>query len=101
MNVDHIWIVDNGTDRVYQYDNAATLPNGSSKAADAFFALAAGNTQPAGHRRSAGPRNPPTTETPVLAEPVSAETAPRGNDTALENMYYEPLKKFRIHRQAE
>jgi len=33
---------------VYQYDYAANLPNGSSKAADAWFVLAAGNTNPQG-----------------------------------------------------
>ena len=36
------------------------------------------------------------TDTQVLAEPVSAEAAPRGNGVALASMYYEPLKKIRI-----
>ena len=36
------------------------------------------------------------TETPVLAEPVSAEAALRGDDAALASMYHEPLKKIRI-----
>ena len=47
-NVGHIWIVDNGSDRVYQYNDAATLANGSSKAADAYFALAGANANPQG-----------------------------------------------------
>ena len=47
-NVSNIWIVDSGTDRVYQYNAAATFANGSSHAADVAFALAAGNTNPQG-----------------------------------------------------
>ena len=45
-NVPHLWIVDSGTDRVYQYKNAARRTG--SKSADASFALAAGNTNPQG-----------------------------------------------------
>jgi hypothetical protein len=44
-NVGHLWIVDSGTDRVYQYDNAAARTSGS-QAASTSFALAAGNTNP-------------------------------------------------------
>lgn len=46
-NVAHLWIVDNGTDKVYQYDNAATRTSGS-QSSSATFALAAGNTNPQG-----------------------------------------------------
>jgi hypothetical protein len=46
-NVSHIWIVDSGTDRVYQYNAAATRTSGSQSAA-ASFALAAGNANPQG-----------------------------------------------------
>jgi hypothetical protein len=46
-NVSNIWIVDSGTDRVYQYNPAATRISGSQSAA-LFFALAAGNTNPQG-----------------------------------------------------
>ncbi len=46
-NVSDIWIVDSGTDRVYQYTGAATRTSGSQSAA-ANFALAAGNTNPQG-----------------------------------------------------
>ena len=41
-NPAHLWIVDNGTDRVYQYDNAVGKTSGS-QAASISFALAAGN----------------------------------------------------------
>ncbi len=46
-NPRHLWIVDNGTDRVYQYDNAVTRAAGS-QGASASYALAAGNTNPQG-----------------------------------------------------
>ena len=95
-NVSNIWIVDSGTDRVYQYNAAATFANGSSHAADVAFALAAGNTNPQGIADPPAPSSLLATETPVLSEPVSAEAALRGNDAALASMYYEPLKKVRI-----
>jgi hypothetical protein len=46
-SVGHLWIVDSGTDRVYQYDNAVGRTSGS-QAASSSFALAAGNTNPQG-----------------------------------------------------
>jgi hypothetical protein len=46
-NVSDIWIVDSGTDRVYQYTGAATRTSGSQSAA-ASFQLAPGNTNPQG-----------------------------------------------------
>jgi sugar lactone lactonase YvrE len=46
-NVSNIWIVDNGTDKVYQYTAAATRTSGSQSAA-ATFALAPGDTNPQG-----------------------------------------------------
>ena len=91
-----LWIVDSGTDRVYQYNAAASVDLGSSHAAVVTFALAAGNTNPQGIADPPAPGSLLATETPVLAEPVSAEAALRGNDAALESMYYEPVKKFRI-----
>ena len=42
-----IWIVDNGTDRVYEYTGSRSRNSGSQSAA-ATFALAAGNTNPQG-----------------------------------------------------
>lgn len=46
-NPTHLYIVDNGTDRVYQYDNAVARTSGS-QSASTWFALAAGNTNPQG-----------------------------------------------------
>ena len=91
-NVSNIWIVDSGTDRVYQYNAAATFANGSSHAADVSFALAAGNTNPQGIADPPAPGSLLVAETPV----PSAEAALRGNDAALANMYDVPVKKFRI-----
>jgi hypothetical protein len=42
-----LWIVDSGTDRVYQFDNARGLTSGSLSPSMSF-ALAAGNTNPQG-----------------------------------------------------
>jgi hypothetical protein len=42
-----LWIVDKKSAKVYQFDNATGLISGS-KASDAVFALAAGNTNPQG-----------------------------------------------------
>lgn len=42
-----IWIVDNGTDRVYEYTNSRNR-NSGSQSASLSFALAAGNTNPQG-----------------------------------------------------
>jgi hypothetical protein len=58
-NVGHLWIVDNGTDRVYQYDNAVSRTSGSQSASTSF-ALAAGNTNP---QDIADPPAPGTTAT--------------------------------------
>jgi hypothetical protein len=46
-NVSDVWIVDNATDRVYQFTAAASRTSGSQSPA-ASFALAAGNTNPQG-----------------------------------------------------
>jgi hypothetical protein len=43
----HLWIVDSGSDRVYQFDNAASRTSGSQSPSTSF-ALAAGNTNPQG-----------------------------------------------------
>ena len=67
-NVSAIWIVDNGTDRVYQYDAAAGLTSGK-KSANSSFALAAGNTNPQG-----------------IADPP-----PRGDSESLANSAMAPL----------
>ncbi len=46
-NVSNLWIVDSGTKRVYQFDNAASRTSGSQSPSTSF-ALAAGNTNPQG-----------------------------------------------------
>jgi hypothetical protein len=46
-NVSDLWIVDSGSDRVYQYVGATSRTSGSQTAA-ATFTLAAGNTNPQG-----------------------------------------------------
>ena len=95
-NVSNIWIVDSGTDRVYQYNAAATFANGSSHAADVSFALAAGNTNPQGIADPPAPSSLLVAETPVLSEPVSAEATLVVTTLPWPDMYYEPLKKLRI-----
>jgi hypothetical protein len=65
-NVSDIWIVDNGTDKVYQYIGAASRTSGSQNAG-ATFALAAGNTNPQGIA------DPPTAD--GLLTPAAAPAA--------------------------
>ncbi len=64
-NVSDLWIVDSGTDRVYQYSAAASRTSGS-QSADAAFALAASNTNPQG----------------IADPPAGASQASAGNDAA-------------------
>ena len=49
-NPRHLWIVDNGTDRVYQYNDAVSRTSSGSASipASTSYALAAGNTNPQG-----------------------------------------------------
>ena len=89
-----IWIVDSGTKSVYQYPSATSLTSGVRRLRG--LPLAAANTNPQGIADPPAPGSLLATETPVLAEPVSAEAALRGNDAALASMYEEPLKKVRI-----
>lgn len=72
-NVSDLWIVDSGTDLVYQYAGAASRTSGS-QTASATFALAAGNSNPQG---IADP--PPAYAT--AAAPV-ATAAARGREAA-------------------
>ncbi len=73
-NPGHLWIVDSGTDRVYQYDNATSRISGS-QAADAVFNLAPGNTNPQG---IADPPEPGETETSTALEKVDSRAVFRG-----------------------
>lgn len=74
-NPAHLWIVDNGTDRVYQYDNAVSRTSGSQSASTSF-ALAAGNTNPQGiadppvDSGTLGPLPTPTDAEPVFDWPT-------------------------------
>jgi hypothetical protein len=65
-NVSDIWIVDNGTDKVYQYIGVASRTSGSQNAG-AMFALAAGNTNPQGIA------DPPTAD--LLLTPAASPLA--------------------------
>jgi hypothetical protein len=66
-NVSDIWIVDNGTDKVYQYIGAASRTSGS-QSAGATFALASGNTNPQGIA------DPPTAD--MLLTPAASPLTP-------------------------
>jgi hypothetical protein len=68
-NVSDIWIVDNATDRVYQFTAAASRTSGSQSPADSF-ALAAGNTNPQGIA------DPPATSGAVSSDAATSSAAP-------------------------
>ena len=90
-NVSNIWIVDNSTDRVYQYNAAATRTSGSQAAA-LTFALASGNGNPqgiadppahsAGARNVRGPNSEPTNNTDHAAPAARVPQSPPGEDSA-------------------
>ncbi|MHB0959621.1 MAG: NHL repeat-containing protein [Pirellulaceae bacterium] len=90
-----LWIVDSGTDNVYQYTDGRSFTSGTITATK-IFDLAVGNTNPQGIADPPAPSSLLVTETPVLSEPLSAEIALGGDDVALASMYYEPLKKVRV-----
>lgn len=76
-NVSNLWIVDSGTDRVYQYDNAASRTSGSQSPSRSF-ALDAGNTNPQGIA------DPPSgTPVPSRARPFTGAYRPSGDLAAL------------------
>ncbi|HZV06325.1 MAG TPA: Calx-beta domain-containing protein, partial [Gemmataceae bacterium] len=94
-NVSDIWIVDNGTDKVYQYVGAASRISGS-QSAGATFALAAGNTNPQGIA------DPPTAYLPftpaasplVLNQPSAAAVPSLSiQDAALVSLARKPLER--------
>jgi len=84
----HLWIVDSGTDRVYQYDAAVGRTSGS-QAASTSFALAAGNTNPQGIADPpvGEPASMPVTAAPamagVLASFGTGQTTPSTSDAAM------------------
>ncbi len=69
--VGNIWIVDNGTKRVYQFDNAASLTSGQLYPSTSF-ALAAGNTNPQGIA------DPPSAAAPVSVPSSAPLTSASG-----------------------
>jgi hypothetical protein len=91
-NVSNIWIVDSGTDRVYQYNAGATFANNSSHAADVAFALAVGNTNPQGIA------DPPAPGTYLVNESAAAATIANDVDAALESLSYEPVRQVFMPR---
>jgi hypothetical protein len=83
-NVSHLWVVDSGTDRVYQYDNAVSRTSGS-QAASTSFALAPGNTNPQGIADPPAPTSswetlPPSGPTGRLPHRGSNRPGPAWND---------------------
>ncbi len=77
-NVSNIWIVDSGTDQVYQYDATAGLTSGS-KSANSSFALAGGNTNPQG---IADPP-PPGSSVPLVNSAMAPLMTSKAIDSAL------------------
>jgi hypothetical protein len=82
-NVSDIWIVDNGTDKVYQYVGAAGRTSGSQNAG-ATFALAAGDTNPQGIA------DPPPAD--MLLSTAAATTLPIGAPPA-EDVFLPPARE--------
>jgi sugar lactone lactonase YvrE len=87
-NVSNLWIVDKGTDKVYQYVGAASRTSGSQNAA-ATFALAPGDTNPQGIA------DPPAPGTRIMPAPLPdhaaadawvAATTPSGMPPALDRV---------------
>ncbi len=74
-NVSNIWIVDSGTDKIYQY-NGATIRTSQSSLATFTFALAAGNTNPQGIADPPTPDSPATIESRSNLSVASEQMAP-------------------------
>ena len=91
-NPAHLWIVDSGTDRVYEYSNAVNQLNGSSVSAANSFALAAGNTDPQGIADPPPQGSQPATGTHAVPGRGSAESAYA--PPAVASMSLSSLKKF-------
>jgi DNA-binding beta-propeller fold protein YncE len=86
-NVSDIWIVDNGTDKVYQYIGAAGRTSGS-QSAGATFTLAPGDTNPQGIA------DPPSPE--MLLSPAASPPAPSldSRDAVFALLLQEPLPRL-------
>ncbi len=77
-NVSNIWIVDNNTDRVYQFDSAKTRTSGSASPSSSF-ALAAGNTNPQGIADPPPPASMLASQAPRVASSTSIEEVEKPN----------------------
>jgi hypothetical protein len=84
-NPSDLWIVDNGTDRVYQYMAAVSKTSGSQSAATSF-ALAAGNANPQGIA------DPPVDVAPDLATAAKLADLPTVSDS-LPSRNYTPSRR--------
>jgi hypothetical protein len=84
--VSDIWIIDSGTDRVYQYNGAATR-NSGSQAAAATFVLAAGNANPQGIADPPAPTGSTPSETSAESSlPVTSEGRREANHGLIFNV---------------
>jgi uncharacterized repeat protein (TIGR01451 family) len=73
----NIWIVDSGTDRIYQYTTAASRTSGSQTAA-VTFALASGNGNPQGIASNVG-SSTPTASADLALSSSAVSTSTEGN----------------------
>jgi len=77
-----LWIVDNGTDRVYQYNAAVGVTSGS-RSASSSFGIAAGNTNPQGIADPPPPSDSVRISNAVMTPPTaSGFAAPMANSKA-------------------
>ncbi len=81
-NVNHLWVVDASTDRVYQYDGGTSRISGS-QVASTSFALASTNTNPQG---IADPLPLPPDQRPV---PAPSHVQNQATDAVLETLVHE------------
>ncbi len=78
----NIWIVDNNTDRVYQFDSASTRTSGSASPSSSF-ALAAGNTNPQGIADPPTPASMLASQGPRVASGTSMPEVEKPNRKTL------------------
>jgi hypothetical protein len=93
----HLWIVDNGADRVYQYDNAVSRTSGSQSASTSF-ALAAGNTNPQGIADPPAPLGLELPQSESPPEPLLGDAAPPIDWAALSQAFTEDEFAFKVGR---
>ena len=96
-SVNHIWIVDATTDRVYQYDGATTRLAGNQDSS-VTFALAATNTSPQG---IAGPMPAPTASVLAPARLEYRVSRDDSIDRIMANLSDDATDKKRIRPEIE